>query len=369
MFLGSIFIFIALVYFLLIFVFILGINKTEIFSNLDFSNRIQVSVIIAVRNEEFEVLNLINSLKKQNYPLNLFEVIFVNDHSTDKTQEIIENNLSENFKIIQLTENEFGKKYAIKSAIKIAKGEIIVTTDADCKMNENWLSTIVSFYETNNSDMILAPVLFKKRNNFLGIFQFYDFLALMSSTLGACAIKKPIMCNGANLIYKKEIFNEINNPLLENTSSGDDMFLMINLKKLNKKIDFLNSFDALVETKSEKSFFSFINQRIRWAGKNTKITDFDIISTGLIVYLFNVSIIILAILSIQKFELLIYFFQILFIKTFVEFILISSFASIYKQKIRLIIFFIIQPFHILYTVFVPVLSLIFPYKWKNRVLK
>ena len=362
----SIFVFVAIIYFILMFIFIYGEIRTEIHSSDSISNSTKVSVIVAVRNEETNILKLIQSIQKQKYSKNLFEVIFVNDHSTDKTHSIIENNLAENFKLLHLRENEFGKKQAIKNAISEATGEIIVTIDGDCSMQENWLQSIVSFYEIQHSDMIIAPVMFEKRKSFLGIFQFYDFLALISSTLGACGVKKPIMCNGANLIYKKQIYNELINPTNENTASGDDMFLMINLKKQNKKIDFLNSNEALVTTKSETNFVSFINQRIRWAGKNTKHNDFDIYLVGIIVYLFNLSILIFGILSISNVENFIYFFQILVVKTFIEFLLLSIPANIYKQKISLTSFFIIQPFHNIYTVLIPILSIIFPYKWKER---
>lgn len=339
------------------------------FADISYFCNTKISVIVAFRNEEGNLNSLLKSFEKQEYPAKLFEIIFVNDHSDDNGVNIIENYKLDNIKILHLEESKNGKKAAIDKGIKASNGELIVTTDADCIFNENWLSTIVSFYEKEKSDMIIAPVVFEKQGGFLYQFQYYDFLALMASTAGACRLKMPIMNNGANLAYKKETYLELHDATKTKIASGDDMFLLINMKQKNKKIQFLNSVEALVNTKSEMSFNQFINQRIRWAGKNKNHSDFHILSIGFVVLLFNLSLITMGILSIWSSTLFFSFLLILITKTIIEYVLISFTASALHQKIRLYTFFFLQPFHIIYISLIPILSLFTKYKWKDRKIR
>ncbi len=330
------------------------------------STTTRISIIIAVRNEEKNIKQLLNSLSIQTYPKDFFEIIIINDHSSDKTLEILENVRLENLKIIELNDSEIGKKTAIDKGISVASGEIIITTDGDCTFGENWLTTIVSFYEKEKPDMMIAPVTFEKKFGFLNQFQFYDFMALQASTAGACSINIPIMNNGANLIYKKQAYLDLQNATKKELASGDDMFLLINLKKNKKQIRYLNSFDALVTTKSEHSIPKFIHQRIRWAGKNKNHADVHILTIGLIVFLFNLSLLSTAILAYWLPNVLFPLALLFITKTIIEYILISLAAATFRKKLNIYVFFFFQVFHIIYTSIIPFLSVFSTYKWKGR---
>src|SRR6185369_7897845 len=123
--------------------------------------------------------NLLNDLFQQDFPSELFEVIVVDDFSADRTAEIVSSFQNKNLRLLQLknfiSEDELSssfKKKALEIGIQYATGDLIITTDADCRMNLNWLATIVNFFEEKRCNMIVAPVLIKDEKAFLQKFQF-----------------------------------------------------------------------------------------------------------------------------------------------------------------------------------------------------
>ena len=106
----------------------------------------KVSVVIAIRNEESEIIRLLTELKKQIYPTNKLEFLVVNDHSTDATLELLQQSATDNLRIVTMSDGEFGKKNALKKAIALAEGEIILGTDADCSFSSNWVQTMASYF-------------------------------------------------------------------------------------------------------------------------------------------------------------------------------------------------------------------------------
>ena len=181
--------------------------------NADNSNsQISITVIIPARNEEKNIGNCLSSLWEQNYPPNLLEIIVVNDFSTDRTVEVVKQFRQGNIKLIHL-EDHVGKnsinsykKKAIEIAISQAKGDLIVTTDADCIAGKEWLKSIASFQAKNNAVFIAAPVKIEADKSLLSIFQSLDFLTLQGITAAAVQQKKHSMCNGANLAYLKSAY-------------------------------------------------------------------------------------------------------------------------------------------------------------------
>ena len=154
-----------------------------------------ISVIIPARNEEENIGECLESILNQRYPKKLFEVIVVDDHSTDKTSDIINKFCGENIHLISLNDftnnqaiNSYKKK-AIEIGISKASGDLIVCTDADCIANPQWLQTIASFYEKTKAAFIAAPVSYKKEKGFFKIFQSLDFMTLQGIT-GASVNKK-----------------------------------------------------------------------------------------------------------------------------------------------------------------------------------
>ena len=338
---------------------------------------VTISVIIPARNEEENIQACLESVIAQTYPENLFEVIVIDDFSNDQTAKIVNSFAEKNVTLLSLKDSIKGeklnsyKKKAIEMAISKAKGELIVTTDADCIVPNLWLQTIASFYKKNHSVFIAAPVSYYGENNFLKIFQSLDFMTLQGIT-GASVYKKfHSMCNGANLAYEKKVFLEVGGfKGIDNIASGDDMLLMHKIStSYPDKVLFLKSPDAVVKTKPAKTLKEFLNQRIRWASKADKYTDKRITAVLVLVYLFNFWILFLGIISVFYSYLFFWFIGVIIGKTIVELFFLYPVARFFKKEKLLWWFPLAQPFHILYTIVAGWLGKFGSYKWKERKVK
>ena len=120
------------------------------------NTQIKISIIVAAKNEEAKIENLLNSLSKLIYPKDRFEVIIVDDESKDNTADIVHNYIKDfsNFKLISSSGKPYpAKKGALSVGIKNSKFDYILTTDADCVVPPNWL-IIASLYFEKGSDII-----------------------------------------------------------------------------------------------------------------------------------------------------------------------------------------------------------------------
>lgn len=259
------------------------------------SSGIKVSVIIPARNEEKNIGKILQDLIAQDYPSHLTEVIVVDDNSSDLTASVVKEVSREHqdmpVRLLRVTEEKPDsayKKKAITYAIGKSSGELIVTTDADCRLGEKWLSAIVALFEAKRPKMIVGPVTFHQESSFFEKMQTLEFLSLIAITAGAIRIGKPIMCNGANLAYEKKAFNESGGFNSDRFSSGDDVFLLLKIRKLfgSKSVMFLKNRDAIVWTEAKKTVSDFKNQRVRWASKN-KVYDAKILVVSFTVYMMN----------------------------------------------------------------------------------
>lgn len=353
----------------------------------------QLSIIIPARNEEDNIGACIQSILKQSYSKNLYEIIVVNDHSTDATASIVKTFNEPNIKCIDLinfigNETNSFKKKGIEVGIAQANGELIITTDADCVAPPNWLQTIAAFYEEKKPDLIVMPVsIFPSPSGeglgvrFIEIFQALDFMTLQGITGSAVHKKIHSMCNGANLAYTKKAFNTVNGFAgINNIASGDDMMLMHKIYSENKKgIVYLKSAAVIVQTKPVKTITEFINQRIRWASKADKYEDKRMLPVLIVVYFFNVLLLILPIVAIlSNFKFLIFNFQfstlqfwfwVLLFKMVIEIIFLIPVAKFFNKLPLLFLFPLMQPFHIIYTVIAGWLGKFGGYSWKGRQVK
>jgi len=344
----------------------------------------KLSIIIPARNEEQNIKACLDSISNQSYPKEWYEVIVVDDHSTDNTASIVKQ--CKSVKLISLREhvdaglNSYKKK-AIELAIAQSTGELIITTDADCIVPYNWLQTTASFYQQTNAAFIAMPVAINCSNSFIEIFQALDFMTLQGIT-GASVYKKAhSMCNGANLAYTKKAFQEVNGfNGIDNIASGDDMLLMHKIYKQNTdKVFFLKSKAVIVQTAPVKKVKEFFNQRIRWASKADKYDDKRIFAVLLLVYLFNLLMITVPIIAIFKnvqcsmlniqFSIIEFWLSLLVAKTIVELVFLFPVAKFFNKQSLLWLFPFAQPFHIVYTVIAGWLGKFGSYQWKERKVK
>ncbi len=233
-----------------------------------------VSVIIACRNEENNLPFLLKDISEQDYPPGLFEVIVVDDNSSDRTYAIAA--AFSGIQNLRAYKNKGkGKKSAIRTGTKTASGELIVTVDADTGMKAGWLRTIASFYEHNRPEMIICPVILEvSGGGFFRRFQELEFLGLQGITAGSAEAGDPLMCNGANLAFTSGAFQKHGNNLHDELASGDDVFLLHNIKSEScSVIRWLESEEATVKAAAASTIRAFLRQRARWISKAGFYTD------------------------------------------------------------------------------------------------
>ncbi len=338
------------------------------------------SIIIPARDEGLFIRNCLMSILQQTYPTTLYEIIVVDDFSADDTVAIVEQIQQQynNVRLIKLANELDGKllnsykKKAIEYAINQAKGDWIITTDADCITPKNWLITFDAWIQKNNTVFVAAPVAFTNNGSLLQAFQYIDFMSMQGITAASVNAGFHNMCNGANLAYKKNVFVEVNGfKDIDNIASGDDMLLMNKIKKqYPKSISFLFSKEAIVTTYPMPTWKAFYNQRIRWASKaeQFKTKDKSIFIVLVLLYFFNVALFVLPFLSVLNIYCLAFWVLFIVLKTLSELAFALPFAKFFGQPF-VWWFPFMQPLHIVYIVVSGWLGKFGSYQWKGRNVK
>ncbi len=341
------------------------------FVSSDHIQQLKISIIIPARNEEENIGQLLQALQNQTYPSNLFEIIVIDDHSTDGTAAIVQQFPS--VKLIHLKDDNINsyKKKAIETGIAAATGDMIVTTDADCIPKLPWLQIMADFKNKKESVFIAAPVLYNCNSSILQVFQAMDFMVLQGITGASVNMNLHSMCNGANLAYEKKAFYAVNGfQGIDSIASGDDMLLMHKIwKEYPGKVHYLKSKDSIVVTQPMKTWKGFINQRIRWASKAKKYHDKRIIAVLFLVYVFNLSFLVLAVAGFWYQQYWLYLGALWILKTIAELPFFISVSKFFDKKWAVKWLFFFQPLHVLYTVISGLLGQTGKYEWKGRSVK
>jgi len=337
----------------------------------------RVSIIIPARNESHNIEYILEDLVHQTLSKEKFEVIIIDDHSTDNTVKLIKEfraaHVSLDLKLINLSTDRKStqfKKKAIQEAISKSNGDLIITTDADCRIGKRWVETILTFYEKEKPKMIVGPVSFHNEESIFEKMQTEEFLSLIAITGGAIRMNKPIMCNGANLAYEKNAFIEAGGFGSDNFSSGDDIFLMLHIRKIfgARSIRFIKSYNALVFTEAQKNFSGFLHQRIRWASKN-KGYEINILFVSFTVYMLNLLIFTGLISSAFEPALFPVIVLTMLIKVLVDAPILIG-IGIFAKRVGLLIYSI--PLVVLYPIYIILVGawgILGNYRWKGRIVK
>lgn len=337
-------------------------------------SRTKFSIVIPARDEEANIGVCLASILANDYPSHLYEIIVINDHSTDGTSAIVEKmqQTHSQIKLIHLANHLSAglnayKKKAIELAIAQTTGDWIITTDADCVVSTKWLSLLDAYIQKTAVVFVAAPVKFSNTGSFISLFQVLDFMSLQGITAAAVGAGAHSMCNGANLAYEKKAFYAVGQFAgIDQIASGDDMLLMQKIKKAYPgKLGFLFHQDAIVSTLPMPNWKSFINQRIRWASKGTHYQDKSIFWVLLLVYLVNLSLLLLLIIGLIQQDLSAILYLVLF-KTGVELFFLYPVSRFFGQTATLLYFPFMQPVHICYTVIAGWLGKFGNYQWKGR---
>jgi len=355
-----------------------GLNKLSFKENL---NNEFITVIIPFRNEEENILRCLKSIEALNFPEVNYEVIFVDDNSTDSSIELLNKNItSNNIKVLSLQSKNSKrghKKAAVKFGIENSKGEIksfnhkTVTTDADCFHGKDWLKTMILTFDTNTA-FVSGPVEFENNNSLFGKLQKLEFAGLILTGAGLIGNRTPIICNGANLAFRKKVFYEVGGyEDVMNLSSGEDELLMQKISaKTNYEIKFCMNKKAVVKTEPKNSFKEFINQRKRWASKGLFYKNKSLVLKLILIFLFYFSLILQTIFGIFYNGIFLYsLFVSLFIKMFSEYLVLRKGTEILFDKSILQVFLLAEILQVPYIILSGVSGMFGNYKWKDRELE
>ena len=234
---------------------------------------LKFSVLIPVRNEESNIVDLLRDLENQDYQKHLYEVLVIDDHSEDKTADLVESfmgNTTMNLQLLKMNDADgAGKKGAITKGISRAKNDFILATDGDCSLPKTWIRSYADIYVAQDAPlMVTGPVRMETESLLTGL-QCMEFSALIGYGAVSLSIEKPGTCNGANISYKKSAFLAVDGYKgNERIPSGDDEFLMLKIFRVfNKQVRFNKDTRALVTTPPKKTGKALVNQRIRWSSK------------------------------------------------------------------------------------------------------
>jgi glycosyltransferase involved in cell wall biosynthesis len=360
-----IFIFLILIlYVLFVGALIFGFSKMKQIETGNLAPKTTFSIVVPFRNEAGNLPKLLHSISLLNYPKELFEVILVDDDSDD---EFRFENADLRFQIIKnIRKSNSPKKDAIETAIKIAKNDWIIATDADCLVQKDWLLTYDNYIQDTNLKMIAAGVRYLPKNGFLHAFQTSDFLSLQGATIGSFGIGKPFMCNGANFAYAKKFFYNLNGfEGNENIASGDDVFLLQKaVLKHPKDVGFLFNIKSIIATQTVNSWNELFMQRVRWAAKSTGYSSVFGKSLALIVFATNLCWVLVFILWFTGTLDQNYFMFFVGIKFLFDLILLQKTAFFFKTKLNWVLLSsVLYPF---FSTAVALYSLFGKYSWKGR---
>lgn len=367
--------FIFIVFYTFYFVFVAKMHHSwQQIDTFDFEEKNtftnKISIVVAFKNEEKNLLQLLQSIENQSVSKSLFDVILINDHSSDKSVEIVEKYIAQSkLTIFLIPAIGMGKKQAISQAIANSKNEIILCSDADCIVPKDWVKTWLHFFEDPKIKLGFGLVAFKDEKTFFTSLNTIEFASLVGSGAATWALGMPTMCNGANLAYRKTTFDEVNGfEGISNQPSGDDELLMHKIfASQPNAVGFLKSKSAIVFTETVQNINSFYNQRLRWASKweNYQLPHVQAIALGIFAINFSSILFFITLFFDFNFTKFILYCTFQLIRMIIEYRFLHSILYFLDKKLNLSAFlflFIIYPF---YVVFFGLGGRFLSYKWKK----
>jgi glycosyltransferase involved in cell wall biosynthesis len=232
-------------------------NKKDIRRTLD----VPISVIICAKNEEENLQKFLPSIVEQQYPY--FEIVLINDASTDETLSVMETfkEKNKNITIVNIVNTEAfwgNKKYALTLGIKAAKNEHLLFTDADCKaVSKNWISEMSQAFSSEKS-IVLGYGKYQKKNNLVNLLVRFETLLTAIQYFSYAKLGSPYMAVGRNLAYTKSTFFKVKGFIkhIKIKSGDDDLFIQDAANKENTTICLSEkSFTSSIAPKTFKEWF------------------------------------------------------------------------------------------------------------------
>lgn len=326
-----------------------------------------ISVIVAFRNERENLSTLISSLMAQDLSHELWELILVDDGSTDKGAALAKGSEGKiPLKVLELPTGQEGKKQALLYGLSAAKFDIIVFTDADCTHSPHWLSSVRKCI--GNADFFQGEVKPQlEKGSTLSMFEALDYLSLMAVSAASFAVGKPVIASSANLAFRRSKLNVNGKALRTDIASGDDMFLLHHAKSIHGlRFKFLASHQVAVTTSFSGGLKGFISRRSRWASKAKAYTDSQTLLLSFLVFAVNLWIVLSALLSVLGVITFTVPITLFATKTLVDLPFLAYYLFKTKQQNLLVVFIPLELIYPFYITFAAILGLIKGTTWKGR---
>lgn len=332
----------------------------------------KVTVIIAARNEERNIADCVRSVLAQDYPHDALKVSVVDDASTDATPEIVRAIAAEDLRVSLLTLPERpkdgigGKPDAIRAGVERTDSEIVMTTDADCFHSTSWVRTMVSYFGPETA-LVAGPVTLAVAPSLFSRVERLDFLGLVISGAGLIGAGRPIICNGANLAYRREVYLRALDGVQR--SSNDDGTLMSRIVTRGLGgVAFASAADALVTTEGQGDLGGFFRQRRRWAAVRGRFLDPTIYLELVLLFAFFVIFVVTTFSAVVDRTYLPAAIGAWSIKVGADLLPLLSAARSWKIESRWAEILLAEIFHPFSIVIASVLSVVAPFRWKERTL-
>ena len=332
-----------------------------------------ISIIIAIRNGESSLPNLINYLKNQDYKGKI-EFLLIDDESDDRTGKIILDTvaLDNRFKYYSSIEGNKllnYKKKALDVGIQNASFGNLLFSDVDCLIPPTWVSTMSNYF-SHGYDYLVGPCMVDDKNkvNNISRFQRIDFLLLMIICRGSNYFGYSLASSGQNQGFTKELYLKVGGFIKVNSFIGDDTAFLQYCNKMGAKSNFVNSRSAIICSRKELKITNFISQRIRWVSDANKLWKLNFIFFLILflTFIFYISFPILIIYNLTNYLIII---SILSVKILNEYLLLYVGSHFFSTKINIYEFILWQIFHVPYIIAIGVMSYFSRYlSWKGRRL-
>lgn len=354
-------------YFILLIALMLGWEQTLALQIPDDTVLQPITIIVPIRNEEAQVEKVIQSLLLQNYPKDKIQILIINDHSTDRSVELVGSDSFGFIQLYSLGDRQSGKKAAITLGMEKSLTEIIVTTDADCLHHTDWLRSINALFGRSQTQLVVGAVAIQKAETFFDKLQAIEFSSLISSGASMLYWGIPAMANGANLAFRKSAFNQVRG-YEDNAhiASGDDEFI---LKKIFNAyplgVVFNNRPEGIVQTSPQPSLIAFLRQRFRWAGKWKHQSNQKVKWIAMAVFLFQVFFIVT--LSLVVWENNRMAIILLLAKAGLEGVFLWRACQFLNVGFTLVPFVVLQFFYPFYVSYTALVARFIKPSWKGRI--
>ena len=236
----------------------------------------QVSIVIAARNEEDNIASCLRGLAGQTLPAERFEVVLVDDGSSDGTAKLAEEFARDTdvrltiLGTAGLPGGSGSKKRALSLGVERTEGEVVLTTDADCRLPPTWAASMARRFDDDTVGMVIGYAGIRRNSGRLGLlggWEAVDFLNLMAAAAAGAGRGRALASSGQSLGFRKAAYDEVGGySRIMHRGSGDDVLLMQIIRRTRRwRILFAGDATEHVVHPPSPSLPGLLAKRSRWA--------------------------------------------------------------------------------------------------------